>query len=47
MKIMKEEKLIEIPAKKIFTIFRKYRNQFHIEIICPYCHEITFINQSL
>ncbi len=40
---MKKEKWIYIPAKKIFKIVRKYRRQFRFEIICPYCHSITFI----
>lgn len=34
---------IKIPSKEIFTIWDKYRNNFFIKVICPYCFEITFI----
>ncbi len=43
MRTMKKEKFVTIPAKKIFKILKKYRKQFRFEIICPYCHSLTFI----
>lgn len=39
----KKNRWIKISSRKIFHIWDKYKNRFFIEVICPFCFEITFI----
>lgn len=40
MRIKKNE-WVKIPPKKMFKIWKKYRSNYYIEIICPFCHEFS------
>lgn len=41
--IIRKNKLIEISSKRIFKIWMRFRAKFNIEVICPYCHSITYV----
>ena len=43
---IKKNAWIKIPSKEIFNIWNKYKGDCFIEVICPYCFEITSIWSS-
>jgi hypothetical protein len=41
--IIRKNKTREIATSSLFSLWEKYRTKFFLEVVCPYCKEITSI----